>query len=70
MMTLGSTFSNALTLARRALEGLKDQRRLQMPTMSNLRRRKIQARQRKIANADKRMEKAVKKANNAKRKTA
>ncbi len=37
-----------------------------MPTMSNLRRRKIQARQRKAENAAKRMAKAEKKARNAK----
>lgn len=37
-----------------------------MPTMSNLRRRKIQARQRKLENATKREAKATKKARNAK----
>lgn len=38
-----------------------------MPTMSNLRRRKIQARQRKLENAEKRAAKIAKKANNAKK---
>ena len=38
-----------------------------MPTMSNLRRRKIQARQRKIENATKREAKIAKKEHNAKK---
>lgn len=38
-----------------------------MPTMSNLRRRKIQARQRKLENVTKRDEKIAKKARNAKK---
>lgn len=38
-----------------------------MPTMSNLRRRKIQARQRKIENAAKRSAKIAKKERNAKK---
>lgn len=38
-----------------------------MPTMSNLRRRKIQARQRKNENAEKRLAKAAKKARNDKK---
>ncbi len=38
-----------------------------MPTMSNLRRRKIQARQRKAKNAELRTEKIAKKARNAKK---
>lgn len=38
-----------------------------MPTMSNLRRRKIQARQRKAENAVKRQAKIDKKARNAKK---
>jgi len=37
-----------------------------MPTMSNLRRRKIQARQRKLENATKREAKAAKKVRNEK----
>ncbi len=37
-----------------------------MPTMSNLRRRKIQARQRKAENVAKRIAKAAKKTRNAK----
>jgi hypothetical protein len=38
-----------------------------MPTMSNLRRRAIQAKQRKIENAAKREAKVAKKAHNAKK---
>jgi hypothetical protein len=38
-----------------------------MPTMSNLRRRKIQARQRKLENATSRAAKIAKKARNAKK---
>lgn len=38
-----------------------------MPTMSNMRRRKIQARQRKLENATKREAKVAKKARNAKK---
>lgn len=38
-----------------------------MPTMSNLRRRKIQARQRKFENEKKRLAKIEKKAQNAKK---
>jgi hypothetical protein len=38
-----------------------------MPTMSNLRRRKIQARQRKVENEKKRLAKAAKKEHNAKK---
>jgi hypothetical protein len=38
-----------------------------MPTMSNLRRRAIQAKQRKVENATKREAKIVKKAQNAKK---
>lgn len=38
-----------------------------MPTMSNLRRRKIQARQRKAENAAKRVAKIAKKERNAKK---
>lgn len=38
-----------------------------MPTMSNLRRRKIQARQRKLENATKRQAKIEKKARNTKK---
>lgn len=38
-----------------------------MPTMSNLRRRKIQARQRKVENAEKRAAKVAKKERNAKK---
>lgn len=38
-----------------------------MPTMSNLRRRKIQARQRKLENATKRAAKVAKKERNAKK---
>lgn len=38
-----------------------------MPTMSNLRRRKIQARQRKVENEKKRIAKIVKKERNAKK---
>lgn len=37
-----------------------------MPTMSNARRKKIQARQRKVENAAKRLAKIAKKARNAK----
>jgi len=40
---------------------------IQMPTMSNLRRRKIQARQRKAENAAKREAKIAKKEQNAKK---
>ena len=38
-----------------------------MPTMSNLRRRKIQARQRKVENEKKGLAKAAKKEHNAKK---
>ena len=40
---------------------------LTMPTMANLRRRKIQARQRKIENDQKRLAKVAKKERNAKK---
>ncbi len=38
-----------------------------MPTMSNMRRRKIQARQRKVENEKKRLSKIAKKEHNAKK---
>ncbi len=58
--------------ARRFLlkRGVKSELRdMPMPTMSNLRRRKIQARQRKVENEKKRLAKIAKKERNAEKKT-
>lgn len=49
------------------LDNAGKQEDVTMPTMSNLRRRKIQARQRKIENATKREAKLAKKEHNAKK---
>ena len=60
-------FQAALTAACFALKPVETGEDFIMPTMSNMRRRKIQSRQLKAENAAKRAAKIAKKENNAKK---
>lgn len=66
MLRAGRLSRKRIDMGRDPLENADKQEEFIMPTMSNLRRRKIQARQRKAENAAKREAKIAKKEHNAK----